>query len=243
MPTEIKRDEIRGRVEGGAQLVEVLPAKEYEEEHLPGAINIPLEKLGQQATAKLQPARPVIVYCADSQWDLSARAAGRLESLGFCQVFRYVAGKAGWFASGLSGEGKRAGVPRAGDLARQDVPTCRLTDEVGDVQNRIQAAGWEVCVVVNDRDTVLGLLQEEAFDSDPQVTAERVMESAPTTIRPNRSLEETIKSMRKQKKERLLVTTSDGQLVGLLNRKDAERRLDDLKAATTAGSKAQEENP
>jgi rhodanese-related sulfurtransferase len=67
MPTEIKRDEIRSRVEGGAQLVEVLPAKEYEEEHLPGAINIPLKKLGQQATAKLQPARPVIVYCADSQ--------------------------------------------------------------------------------------------------------------------------------------------------------------------------------
>jgi CBS domain-containing protein len=174
---------------------------------------------------------------------LSARAAGRLESLGFCQVFRYVAGKADWFASGLSGEGKQAGVPRAGELARQDVPTCRLTEQVGDVQNRIQAAGWEVCVVVNDQGVVVGLLRGEAFDSNPQVTVERVMESGPTTIRPNRSLEETIKSMRKQKKERVLVTTSDGQLVGLLDRKDTERRLDDLKAATTPGSKAQEENP
>jgi predicted transcriptional regulator len=118
-----------------------------------------------------------------------------------------------------------------------------LTDRVGDVQNRIQAAGWEVCVVVNDQGTVLGLLQGEAFDSDPQVTVERVMESGPTTIRPNRSLEETIKSMCKQKKERVLVTTSDGQLVGLLNGKDAKRRLDDLKAATTAGSQPLEQHP
>jgi hypothetical protein len=46
--------------------------------------------------------------------------------------------------------------------------------------------------------------------------------------------------MRKQKKERVLVTTSDGRLVGVLNRKDAKRRLDDLKAATTAGSQTLE---
>jgi rhodanese-related sulfurtransferase len=67
MPTEINRDDVRRAVEGRAQLVEVLPSKQYEEEHLPGAINIPLKKLDQQATARLQRDRPVIVYCYDYQ--------------------------------------------------------------------------------------------------------------------------------------------------------------------------------
>jgi rhodanese-related sulfurtransferase len=50
----------------GAQLVEVLPADEYEDEHLPGAINIPLKELVGVAPNRLDPNRPVIVYCYDS---------------------------------------------------------------------------------------------------------------------------------------------------------------------------------
>jgi rhodanese-related sulfurtransferase len=67
MPTEIERDEVRRMVAGGAQLVEVLPAEEYEAEHLPAAINVPLQQLERQTTAPLQRDRPVIVYCYDSQ--------------------------------------------------------------------------------------------------------------------------------------------------------------------------------
>ena len=48
-----------------AQLVEVLPAEEYEEEHLPGAINLPLKQLDAQTAAVLDHERPVIVYCWD----------------------------------------------------------------------------------------------------------------------------------------------------------------------------------
>jgi rhodanese-related sulfurtransferase len=48
-------------------MVEVLPAAEFEEEHLPGAINIPLKQLTRQATALLDKERPVIVYCWDYQ--------------------------------------------------------------------------------------------------------------------------------------------------------------------------------
>ncbi len=48
----------------GAQLVEVLPEKEYGEEHIRGPINIPLKRLGAQATARLQRDQPVIVYCS-----------------------------------------------------------------------------------------------------------------------------------------------------------------------------------
>ncbi len=51
----------------GAQLVEVLPRKEYEQEHLPGAINIPLKSLDEASIAQLNRDAPVIVYCHDYQ--------------------------------------------------------------------------------------------------------------------------------------------------------------------------------
>jgi rhodanese-related sulfurtransferase len=66
MPTEIGRGQVQELVEGGAQLVEVLPRDEYEAEHLPGAINIPLRELDSGSSAKVDAARPVVVYCWDS---------------------------------------------------------------------------------------------------------------------------------------------------------------------------------
>ena len=67
MPTEIFRDEVRRLAEEGAQLVEVLPREEYEEKHLPSAINIPLKELDRETTARLRREVPVIVYCHDYQ--------------------------------------------------------------------------------------------------------------------------------------------------------------------------------
>jgi len=64
MPTEIGRDELRTLTEQGAQLVEVLPADEYDWAHLPGAINHPLKELDIRAR-QLDRSRPVIVYCND----------------------------------------------------------------------------------------------------------------------------------------------------------------------------------
>jgi rhodanese-related sulfurtransferase len=67
MPQAIDIDEIRQLLAAGAQLVEVLPPEEFAEEHLPGAVNIPLKQLTEQATASLDKERPVIVYCWDYQ--------------------------------------------------------------------------------------------------------------------------------------------------------------------------------
>lgn len=61
MPEFIELEQVQKLIDQGAQLVEVLPPSEYEEEHLPGAINIPLKKLGDEAPAKLDKDRPVIV--------------------------------------------------------------------------------------------------------------------------------------------------------------------------------------
>jgi rhodanese-related sulfurtransferase len=65
MATRIEIDELRDLLSGGAELVEVLPTEEYEEEHLPGAINIPLKRLDATTTAVLARGDPVIVYCWD----------------------------------------------------------------------------------------------------------------------------------------------------------------------------------
>lgn len=67
MPTDINRDEVQGLMAEGAQLVEVLPAEEYNQAHLPGAVNLPLKKLDAQSVQELDPARPVITYCHDFQ--------------------------------------------------------------------------------------------------------------------------------------------------------------------------------
>jgi rhodanese-related sulfurtransferase len=67
MPTDIYRDEVQRLLQEGAQLVEVLPAKAYEDEHLPEAINIPLRDLDLQVATILNRERPVIVYCYDAQ--------------------------------------------------------------------------------------------------------------------------------------------------------------------------------
>jgi rhodanese-related sulfurtransferase len=63
VPQEIEIDQIRKLLDAGAQLVEVLPQAEYEEEHLPGAINIPLKQMTEDAVVRLDKDRPVIVYC------------------------------------------------------------------------------------------------------------------------------------------------------------------------------------
>ena len=66
MPTDATRADVQRLFTEGAQLVEVLPPAEYEEEHLPGAINLPLKELTRQAARRLDRTRPVIVYCYDT---------------------------------------------------------------------------------------------------------------------------------------------------------------------------------
>lgn len=61
----IDRETVQGMVKRGAQLVEVLPAQEYAEDHLPGAVSHPLRQLAKEAD-QIDRNRPVIVYCWDA---------------------------------------------------------------------------------------------------------------------------------------------------------------------------------
>ncbi len=63
MPTSITREEVQRLVrEETGQLVEVLPTQEYQDEHIEGAINLPLKRLGRETASHLDKARPIIVY-------------------------------------------------------------------------------------------------------------------------------------------------------------------------------------
>ena len=156
---------------------------------------------------------------------MSNRAAWRLESLGFSQAYRYAAGKLDWFAFGLPMAGEFAAIPKAGDVVRRDVPICHLTDRLGEVYQRCQAIGWAVCLVVNEQKVVLGRLRREAWNANPDTLVENVMESGPTTFRPDNFLEPLVKRMREKKVGTVIITNSDGVLIGLLFRKDGEEQL------------------
>ena len=66
MPTPIDYPRLRELLDSRAQLVEVLPAEEYREEHLPGAVNVPLKALDGETTAQLDKTKAVVVYCWDA---------------------------------------------------------------------------------------------------------------------------------------------------------------------------------
>jgi rhodanese-related sulfurtransferase len=67
MIIEIDRDAVRPMMAAGAQLVDVRVGEDYESEHLPGALSLPLKSLDRDTAAPLDRQRPVIAYCWDSQ--------------------------------------------------------------------------------------------------------------------------------------------------------------------------------
>src|SRR5712692_2646543 len=153
---------------------------------------------------------------------MSPRAAWRLESLSFTRVYDYVAGKADWGSAGLPLEGTSSSATRVAAYVRSDVPTCRLEDDLEAMRKRVREADWDTCFVVADNDVVLGRLGRAAINSDESATIEQAMTPGPSTIRPSARLEDVVARMRSQNLSSLPVTTSEGRLVGLLLREDAE---------------------
>jgi len=134
-------------------------------------------------------------------------------------------------AAGLPTEGSNTATPRAGNLARRDVPTCRLDERLADVRERAQAAGWNVAVVVNDERVVLGLLRERKLAGDPDTLVEAAMLPGPKTFRTYASAKEVADFLTEHDMANCPITTSDGRLVGLILREDAVR------AAAAAGER------
>jgi rhodanese-related sulfurtransferase len=216
MPIETRRKDVKTLVaQGRAQLLDVLPAAVFKKEHIPRAINIPLENLNAESTKTLKKDQAIIVYCADYECDLSARAAWRLESMGFQEVYRYTAGKADWLAAGWETEGTQTKKTRLKQMLNKDVPVCSLRERMENVKVR-RRANQDICVVLSERNIVLGVIQGDCWKADPQARVMEVMHPGPRTFRPNHDPEEAMKALRNAELETGIVTTSDGELLGII---------------------------
>ena len=151
---------------------------------------------------------------------MSPRAAWRLESLGFNEVYDYAVGKLDWMAAGLPTEGTNAGLTRAGDLARKDTPTCGLEEKLSAVRDRVHALGWDAVVVVNAERIVFGLLRAKELGFDGDLLIAQAMRPGPSTFRSYVLAKEMAHAMVEHNLESSPITTSDGRLVGLLLQKD-----------------------
>ena len=138
-------------------------------------------------------------------------------------MYDYTAGKSDWMAAGLPTEGEASGRPTAGTVARRDVPTCHLGESLRNVRKRARAAGWDACVVVNEARIVMGLLRAEQLGLDENLTAESAMRPGLSTFRPHVAIDEMAEFMATHDLPNAPVTTSAGELIGLLVREDAER--------------------
>jgi rhodanese-related sulfurtransferase len=234
MPIRIDRDAVRRLLsEEQAQLIEVLPSEEYEEAHLPGAHSLPLSDLTPATADHLDRARPVIAYCYDFACDLSPRAAWRLETLGFREVYHYVGGKADWMAAGLPIEGSAAGLTLVGRLVRPDVPTCSLDTRVAEIRPQL-GGEFGTCLVVNEEKVVLGRVFRSRLGNDDEATVEAIMDPGPVTFRPDITVDEMAERMRHDELRTAPITTSDGRLVGLVFREDVEQAAADRQRPTEA---------
>lgn len=80
-------------IDGGAQIIDVRSAGEFEMGHIPGAVNVPVETVGT-AAASWDPAAKYLVYCATGQ--RSATAVQTMEGMGFTDIAHFNAGIQAW---------------------------------------------------------------------------------------------------------------------------------------------------
>lgn len=109
----------------------------------------------------------------------------------------------------------------ARDIARKDAATCLPDELLSDIQARSAELG--VCVVVNERSVVFGLLREAELKKDTNLRAEEAMRPGPSTFRANVPITEMAEYMTKHDLVNAPITTPDGELIGVLFREDAVR--------------------
>ncbi len=99
--------ELQTRVENSEDfvLIDVLPPEEYEREHIPGAINIPLDQLAEQAKVQLNKNQRVVVYGRTHDDESSHQAAEILEGMNFRKISDFDGGLQAWKRAGFLTEG------------------------------------------------------------------------------------------------------------------------------------------
>ena len=144
---------------------------------------------------------------------MSPRAAWRLEAAGFGPVYDYAAGKTDWLAADLPFEGT---AKLAGMFTRRGVATAEESTPAAEALRLLDAQGFGPLVVLNSAGVVMGAAHRDALKSAPaQAEAGSVMRFGVSTVRPSEDAAALVHRMGHAEVTRVLVTRSDGTLVGL----------------------------
>lgn len=154
---------------------------------------------------------------------MSPRAACQLEAIGFEKVYDYTLGIADWKGAGLAVDGTEDRGLLVADATRPDVPTVAPDDLLGDALANATDAGWNEALVVDCDGIVVGRLRDDAWAASPDTSVVEVMESGPTTVRPDGSLPDLHRRMKKRGTRLVIVSDPQGRLIGIVLIDDARR--------------------
>jgi CBS domain-containing protein len=133
-----------------------------------------------------------------------------------------VPGKVDWLVRRRPIEGTRAAEPTVGALARDDVVGCQLGDRVGEIRERVRDSPYPFAVVLGHNRVVLGRLPASRCTGDSDEPVERVMDPGPKTVRPHKTAEGIAGDLAEGDLRWAIVTTPDGELIGVASRTDLE---------------------
>jgi CBS domain-containing protein len=152
---------------------------------------------------------------------MSPRAAWRLEAAGFGPVYEYAPGKTDWLAADLPFEGTAELV---GLFTRHDVATADERTQVGEALRLLDAQGYGPVVVVNQAQVVMGAAYRRDLESAPaEDEIGTVMHFGVSTVRPSEDAAALAHRMGHAEVTRVVVTRSDGTLVGLFFAADLDQ--------------------
>ena len=145
--------------------------------------------------------------------------------MGFTDVYDHVNAKVEWMVNSEPVEGMGPHYAMAGEVATKErLHTCVLGSVVSEPARAMEQSGDIFCLVLNDQGIVLGRLRQKHRNARSEDLVEQVMETGPTTVRPNEPARELLERMERRDVPAVVVTTKKGVLVGVV-RRAALRRL------------------
>ncbi|MGM0724001.1 MAG: CBS domain-containing protein [Actinomycetota bacterium] len=152
---------------------------------------------------------------------MSPRAACRLATLGFTQVYDYVPGKVDWLARNQPVEGTDADTPTIGRHLRHEVTTARPDEPISQVRARAARSAHRFALVTTADGTLLGRLRAAVLDdADPTRPAGEVMEAGPSTLRPHEAAAAIKDRLVDKGLTYVIVADPDGRLLGTVHPAD-----------------------